>query len=459
MKFDYCHSVPQQYIDTKSLSQYIDDLKTRIYKAFYQKSRLQVCHLQALCTNSSLVILMAAKSNIEDQSNYFDLFELGYLTFSLSGNLCLDASFYAYYRENTFFDAIHLLSFFIGKIKHNTIVFCIEPCQTYLFSRTTLPFVQFEQFEALNNFLCGKIGVFNQVLSFKPKSYFSYFHMHALIKRLLLHSSIKLYLLKYLSHIKFKNMMSCFCFSSDQAVLTKNGKQLFAKMLNILIYLICNEIYAALDSVNQYGNRVLFVNYNLTLLILSKDYFVLNLLTQELSNFSCFNGIKLIQGLYHCPAYLFNSNAGKLLFIVMRNTSYPFNFVIRPSLFSQFNLMRRISFIISYSVSQPLFLLTIRLNKLLLDWMNKHICCTTAKILYLIDYLTYLKLRLFAKRHRCFVHSLLVSIFFRLNDGDGGLALNRLCNSVTASVFTDYFYRHYVAVKMFWIYALKCLSS
>lgn len=459
MKFYYSHNLPQRYIDTRPLLQYIDYLKTRIYKAFCQKSRLQAYHLQFLCANSPLVILAGVQTSIEDAGHQFDLFELGYLAFSLSANLCLDTSFYIYYRENTFLDTIHLFSSLIDRIKYTTAIFCIEPCQIYLFSKANLPFGQFEHIEALNNFLFGKIDIFKQGMSLNLESCFDYCHMYALIKRLPMHSEIKLHLLKCLSRIEFNNMVSCFCFLSDQTVFVKNGRQLFAKLLDTLIYFTCSEIYAALDVIGQYINRVLFINCNSSLFILSEDYLVLNLLNQELGSFLHFNGVRLTHAVYLCKASLFNLTDCKLLFIIMRNADYPFNFVIRPSLLSQFNLMRRISFVISYSVSQPLFLLTIRLNKLLLLWTNMCICCGTGKILYLMDYLVYLKLRLFAKRHFCFPHSLSFLILFRLNDENSCINLNMPSNLIATSVFTDYLYSYYIAVKMFWIYTLKCLSG
>lgn len=455
MKF-YCGKL-KQYIDMPSVLQYVDNLKTRIYKAFYKKSRLKAHRLQLLCINSPLVILMAAKSNAEAEDYHFDLFELGYLLFSLSNNFYIDTSFYAYYKENTFVDISYLLRCLIEKIKSINVAWSIEPYQAYLFHKPNFIFCGFDNNYDLSSTILNDIYIFKYSLCFNLESCFSYFFIHALIKRLSINQNIKSYLLKYLRGVKFNNLMSYFGFLPEHAVLLRSNKQLSVKLFSVFIYFICIDIYNTLNALNQ-RNSVLFTSCHFDLIILSHNCLELNLLAKELAAFLRFNGVKLMHTSRYYSVSLFNGVSCALLSIGVLSSIYPFYFVIRPSLFSQFGLMRRISFIISYSVSQPLFLLIIRLNKLLLFWGHIYLSSGIGRIFYLIDYLVYLKIRLFIKKHCFFIRKLSNSFFLKLQGGKSAINLNELSDSLVESVFTDCRYRQYASVRMFWIHLLKCLS-
>ncbi len=455
MKF-YCGKL-QQYIDIQSILQYIDTLKTRIYKAFCQKSRSQAYYLQLFCVNSPLVTLMATKSSMEDLDYCLGFFELGYLVFSLSNNFYIDTSFYTYYRENTLVDINYLFYSLIEKAKCTSVIWSIEPYQSYLFHKTNF-FCQFDNSYDLNSAVFSEVSPFKYALCFNAESCFSYLHICILTKRLSINQKIKSYLLKYLNQVKYSDLMSYFGFLSRHAVLLRGSKQLPVKLFSMFIYFICTDIYTAFNALSQCRSSILFTGHNFVLLILSQDYLGLKLLAKELSTFLRFNGVKLIHVLHDYSASLLDGITCNLLSIGTQSSAYPFYFLIRPSLFSQFALMCRISFIMSYSVSQPLFLLIIRLNKFMLFWAYIYFPFDIGRTFYLIDYLVYLKIRLFIKKHCFFKRSLSNLLFLRLNGDKGVITLNKLSDSLVESIFTCRQYRHYMSVRMFWIHVLKCLS-
>ncbi len=63
--------VVQQYVNWQDLIQYIDDLKSRIYKAFFGKLHLKACRLQSLCIKSLIVLAAATRSSMKNMDFHF----------------------------------------------------------------------------------------------------------------------------------------------------------------------------------------------------------------------------------------------------------------------------------------------------------------------------------------------------------------------------------------------------
>jgi hypothetical protein len=140
------------------------------------------------------------------------------------------------------------------------------------------------------------------------------------------------------------------------------------------------------------------------------------------------------------------------------NAVYPFYFSIRPSLYSQLVLMRRVSFALRQSVSRPLFLLIIRLNKLLFFWAHTCFSDRAGKIFYLADYLIFLKLRLFAKKQGIFLRNLSTVLHVKRQYGNGlSCVLGKFDNMMFAYISNNNFYRCYASIRIFWIYTVKML--
>lgn len=462
MKSCNYQDVVQQCIDLHILVQYIDNLKTRIYKAFIKKTRSQVRSLQSLYVNSSLVILAAAKCYIQPLDLRINFFESAYLVFSLSHNFNLDTSFYCYYREKSVIKMTPLIYVLIEKTKLIVIAWCIEHCNISVLSQKGLLLYRPDNIAALSCLMSKKILNFKHVLLLDLNPCFNYFYLSGLIKRLPLTKDIRLYLLKWLKCGIFDYLTLCSNALLGSVIFTKNTQGLFCKIVNIFISFICNELNAVFYGLNNADGQskiAVFVCYESRLLVLSQEFATLYALLRELKGFWLFNGMRLASVSPIHSVSLLNSTHNLLLMADYGRLSF-FGLSFRPSLQSQFALMKRISCMFRYSASHPLFLLVIRLNKLLYMWSSIHLNNSTSKIFYLIDYLVGMRVRLFLKKQKMYLRDSSMEQFVLLKHGDNSrLVSNKATDSILAFISVHNFYGQYASIKIFWIYALKCLSN
>ena len=131
--------------------------------------------------------------------------------------------------------------------------------------------------------------------------------------------------------------------------------------------------------------------------------------------------------------------------------SYCFSFILKPSLYSQFLLMKNISSIFYNFNTQPLFLINIRLNMLILLWLSQY-TISTNKTLYFLDYLIYLKLRFYYKHvSNCIIEipgkKRNMSIFKR----EKTYFFTNVCNRR--------YYKFYLPIKLRWGIHLKYYTN
>lgn len=451
----------KQCIDLQILVQYIDNLKTRIYKAFLKKTRSQARYLQSLCVNSPVVILGAVKCYTQPLSLSISSFELAYLAFSLSQNFNLDKSFYCYYREKSVIKISSFIDVLIEKAKLIIIAWCIEYCSVNLLSQKSSWLYYPDNTLALSCLISKKILNFKYVSLIDLSPCFNYFYLSGLIKRLLIAKDIELYLLKWLKCGIFNYLAFC---SNEllSSVLISNTQGLFYAIANMLTSFICSELNAVfygLNTVNEQVKSVIFVCYESRLFILSQEFMALYTLSRELKDFWLFNGVKLPCAL---PIYSIGlpDSASSLLSIADYGPLGSFRLSFKPSLQSQFTLMKRISFMFRYSVPYPLFLLVIRLNKLLCAWSSIYLNDSTSKIFYLADYLVSIRVRLFLKKQKVYLRDLSMEQFVLLRDKDNSrLVSNKAMNSIFAFISAHNSYGQYASIKLFWIHSLKCLLN
>jgi hypothetical protein len=449
-------------IDWQILVQYVNNLKTRIYKAFLKKTRSRVHYLQSLCVNSPLAILAAANRHTWPLGLRINLLELAYLVFSLSQNFNLDTSFYCYYREKSVIKIVPFIDVLIEKTKLIVIAWCIEYCDANLLSQKGPWFYRPDNTFALNCLISKKTLNFKHVLSIDLNPCFNYFYLSGLIKRLFIARDIELYLLKWLQCGIFDYLAFCSNEFLSSILLASSTQGLFYKMANILTSFICSElntVFYGLNTVDMQAKSIIFVCYEFRLLIFSQEFMALYALLKELRNFWLFNGIRLACASPINSMCLLNGTRN-LLTIANYGLLGSFRLSFRPSLRAQFTLMKRVSFMCRYSASHPLFLLAIRLNKLLCVWSSIYLNNSTGKIFYLVDYLVCIRLRLFLRKQKVHLGDSSMKQFVLLgNEDDSRLVANKATDSIFAFIAAHNFYSQYASVKIFWIHSLKCLSN
>lgn len=458
-----CHKVVQQCLEYSNILQYFDNLKSRIYKAFFDKYRSKAYFLQSCFANSPLSTIIAVVYHVRITRLSLNSFELGYLIFCLSNNFFLDTSFYSYYRENFDHNSSYLFRYLAEKVRFTIVTWCIEPYRNYLCSKEDFLFYRNIQ-DSLSKLVDIQAANYRYVSLFNIRSCFSYFYLLTMIRRLSLHESMKQYFRKRLSNTAFSYLIFGLNFPIEHMLFNKSSISLLLEILNLLFFYASHEIHVALKTYCVLHDCMKFVsilNSGCTILIMDEDNSRYRMALKQLKNFLLFNGIKSKDVSSFC---LTNSTKGISSEPVSFNAheKYPFYLNLRPSLYSQFILMKRISLIFSYAVSQPLFLLIVRLNKLLSFWLDLHLAqANLGKIVYLIDYLINLRLKLFAKKHHLLLQNLKVLISAKLHSNCiySSFCLHKSGNLVFTSISSHIFCRYYTLAKMHWIYLMKCLSN
>jgi len=450
-----------QYIDWDNVVKYIDNLKSRIYKAFLFRYLPEIYQQQSLFINSQLVIIWAIKNSIFNINISFNTFEIGYCIFCLSNSNYLDLSFYSYYREDCSIDRISEFKYFIRQIKHLIIISCLEPYYNYLLYLNNLYNIKFYNLYNFNYRFNDQL-INKYSFSFDLSSYIRYMYVSVLLDKLYLHKTIKQYLFEFLDLGIFINILFYLDFSSISLFLYNNNSSLMAKLLEIFLMQFCYEVsvmllifYVYKDSMSEF----IFINDRFSFIVLSKDKKQIKRIRRKLLNILLFNGIYIIKKPEIQTISLLKGTNINLFYISTNYQVYPFYIIIRPSLYSQFLLMKRLSAILIQSISKPLFVLIIRFNMLLFFWLINYTEQPVHRIIYLIDYLITLKLRLFINKKKLNLHmrNLGMCIKNELCLNYDHIYLDKVVNKIIFTTLSNSsYFNYYIVVKLFWIYRLKC---
>lgn len=179
------------------------------------------------------------------------------------------------------------------------------------------------------------------------------------------------------------------------------------------------------------------------------------ILKDKISHNLLINGVKLTVDNMSGLSLLEKGISTNLFFMFFKNKPLSSSFMIIPSLQYQFILMRQISLILDNSKSCPLFLLTIRINMLILLWVNIYLYQNVEKVFYLLDYLISLKLRnlcQYSKDHYCFSFKLYRNIF---NNKYLSFYYPGRYVYCFNTIYRAKYYRSYVVWKLIWLYRLN----
>lgn len=455
----------QQCIDWPILIQYVDDLKTRIYKAFLKQARLKICYLQLCCITSPLVTLVAAKCYAQPAGLHVNCFELAYLVFSVSCSLHVDTSFYCYYREKSIIKIAPLLDFWIEKVKLTVLVWCIKHYDLSILPQRGLLLCRPKTALALRSVISRSMPDFQHILLLDLNPCFNYFYLSGLIQRLSLARDVELYLLNWLGSGLFSYLALHSTVFLGSIMFVENSQGLFRGLVNILVSLVCTELSIAfygLNAVDGPSKNLVFVCYESTVLILCQESLKsLSMLSRQLKDFGLFNGVGLMHVQSVSSIYSFSGTISRMLSVNYQDFFNASTVSFKPSLCAQFALMRRISLVLSPSAPHSLHLLVIRLNKLLHIWSSIYLdSCSAGKVFYLIDYLVGVRVKLFLKKQKVNCRQLDYALPVSLKRANSSVSVcSKLSSSILAFISTNDFYAQYVSIKIFWIYRLLCLSN
>lgn len=442
-----------QYFDKFNFIKYIDSLKVRIYKGFLSRYLPEVYKRQFIFTTSPLVIIYALKKSIINSKVNLSSFEFGYIILCLSRGIVLDLSAFNYYNASFSKNKISRIKYLIQKAQHLILIWCLEPYYNYLICLNESFNKQFYNLnkynQKLNYELIGKYYIF-----FDLRLYFHHLSLSILLNKLYLNSVIKVYLLKFLQMEKFLNLSLHLDISSIYIPFPNICLNLTFKILEIFILQICYELFIMLSNFSLHRKinyKVLCISEKFTLIFFCDN--IIKILRKNFLNFLLFQGIKIKKYKEKLPISLFDSCDFNLLLLLNNYQIYPFYLVIKPSLYSQFFLIKQFSVILFQSASKPLFLLCIRLNMLLFSWSNNYLRQNSKKIFYMIDYLLNLKLRLFMKKTIYKGSFCKVDIYYRANIINNSKYV--LFNSICTRINNRKYFIYYLIIKLFWLYQLK----
>ena len=383
------HILVWQYIDWKTLIQYVDNLKSRIYKASIQKSYEKIYDSQLSLINSPLVKLLAFKQVFDSYYHCINLnyFQLGYLVSYFGFDSILDSNPLVYYSSDMILRSKRKSQLIIDKVKNLIVVWSLEPYRNYLYHLNSFSILHYYNkstyFSAINEFYFYSINV-NLI------SLFYYVDISIFLNRMNLLTSIKEYIYKFLNNGVLIALINSLDSYMKLSVLRKRKRGLFNKLIDIFILNICYEVDILLSSYEDLklsvSKQIIIIKHASNLLVFCKDSSQLKLWCQIILDILLSNGVDIKEKKYIKTIPLFKDINLKN-YLISINLWYPFKKIAKPSLYYQFILLKQVSIIIAKA--KTLFLLIIRLNMLLLSWSALYRNRQLGKLFALLDYLIY----------------------------------------------------------------------
>lgn len=389
------HILVWQYIDWKILIQYIDNLKSRIYKASIQKSYEKIYNAQLSLINSSLVRLVALKQVLDSHYHSISLnsFQLGYLTSYFSLQSAFDCTVLVYYSSNRILRSNRKIQLLIDKVKNLVMIWSIEPYQNYLYYLNNFSVSSYYNKYADFNI---KKKIYSYRININWISLFYYVDLSILINRMCIFNCIKEYIYKFLNKGAFVILANSLDNYIGLSILSKQKTALFNKLVDIFILSLCYEMDFLLRS---YVNFQLSVSRNIIILRCASNLFVvcedssqLKLWCQVFLDLLLSSGVELKERKYLKMIPLFQ-NVDLKTYLINHSLWYSLQIITKPSLYYQFILLKQVNTIMVKPNS--LMLLIIRLNMLLFTWSNLYRNQQVVKLFVLLDYLIYLKMKSF----------------------------------------------------------------
>ena len=444
-----------QYINFEFIAKYIDNLKSKTYKAFLSKPQKFSEYFTGL--NSPLVTVLAVKQALLTINLYLNSFEIGYLIFCLHSDVDLDISFFSYYRQAASMQINYKIQDCIDQIKYLVIVSLIDIYKNYLLHINN---IYKHKFYYLNNVPYVFNVFYEYALHIDLKHSLNDLNLCALLTKLDVSQSIKVYLLNFFCNTTLDCQLPCENIAVDNCLLEKNQAPLAYKLFDLWLLQLCYEISITLNGFLYFRNssarnrNSIAINNYWGLIILSTEPALLSIWQKKISNVLLFGNIQAQSSQYLSIEQLSQGVYFSQIFVATNSQSYPFCLIIKPSFYSQFLLVQAISSLLLASKAQPLLVIIIRFNMLMLLWFNR--CSQPAKkLITLIDYLIKLKLNLFLGHRKliplnCMIR--LVNLSKRRNNYNSFITL-KACMLVVVSDFI--YWKYYIPVKLLFLCKFK----
>lgn len=446
-----------QYVDWSKVIKHIESLKSRIYKIFIKKTYVKNDELYSSFINSSIVNLFILKKSLNEMGLEFNEFELGYLLFCFSNAITIDIVFFYYYRNkknNQFFKRFQLL---VHRIHYLLIISSLKSYTSFLKNASSALFLKICEINKLR-FTIAKNKSYKYYLFLDLKRYLSSLSLMVLLNRVFLPKFIFTFVSEFF-HLGYFDQLMPF-FLCDENYYFRKRSQLLRAIIKIFILHLHYDLSIILDYCfkSQYSlNKKIVLYDNDFLLFLCHDnHELLNLKRKIREILSLPDALLSIKDQDSFSAFTLEKGPlSNLFFISIKSKVYPFCLVIRPSLKYQFILMKQISSILSQSKSRPFFLLNIRLNMLILSWINIFIKYGLNKTFLLLDYLIALKVSksyrsYFYHRHIYLRFSEKIFYNYQINN-----ILHRTYFDLPTNLQNKRYYKFYCRVRLLWLSKLK----
>ena len=448
-----------QHIDWYYVKKYVDSLKSRIYNAFFEKYTTQIHQLQFKFVRSPLVILLALEKTIAYTILPCSIFEIGYLVFCLNNNVAFDLSFFHCYQQCYHLESNILIKDLVAQIKYIIVVWLIEIYRRYLCYRNSFFCKKFNSTSNLYVRVYNQIVYHNYAMTFDLRSYIIFLNLSGLLRKLLLNKAIVLYLYKLFDRGILGSLNTYMDLSVKYVVFRKKQSSLLCKLLNLFVLQIIYELFTMLSNCvvyKDYVKNMIFINDLYSVLVFCQTPGHLKIIKKYLLAFLSFYGNDLQKRKKVSFKSLFESVYLKRLLIAPNYQLYPFGYLIKPSLYNQFILLKQINSILGQSKTSYLFLLIIRLNKLLLLWLSSYFSYPAKKNLYLINYLISLKWRLFIKGKTYKSFNYIIRFFKTCDTGKNvNYIWKPTYKDICIYVSNGAYYRTYVLFNLLWLFRLK----
>ena len=377
---NYFNKIIWKNTNWDKVAKYVSNLRFRIYKASVQNSYFKIRYLQSRLITSPFAKMLAVKVIIDSRKDikahlllnfirgYFRPFHVGYIVNYMIVEQQLDLSLFLCLKNMN----CNYYDFIIYQAKQLLILWSIGAQWQAAFTANMNYLCHFHyifyDIYIINVLiqLKSRCNLFAMLLDIKPLFY--NLSPYYIVSKLDTIDSIRICVLKWLNQGKLIEFLKSN--SSD------NSFFLASLIILVVLAIVCYENQFALLNSNlmlstKKINRDQLIIFNIKnyLFVCSNDYNYLNLWRQQCLLYLMIHGNTKKTINYK---QVFHLNQGVFMKSYFISTTLD-HLIIKPSLYAQFILMKKVSLVIHQFKNRSTFILIIMLNKLLIEWSNDFI--------------------------------------------------------------------------------------
>ena len=426
-------------IEWRHLAQYYDKLKSREYKAFIQKCHIH--NMQNYFVNFPLLLLSSCQYSLFDINSQVNSFELGYILYCLRFIRCVDISFFYYYRNSFNLKLFNFIKYLVFQTHYLLIFLSFQVYSSYLRYLCNTFYCSCYNFDNFFYKQYIESQKYETVLILDLKYLVSRVSLSRFFNKIYYDKDLVKYLLDILNIKIFNRLLVSLTIGTNKISIYKS--KLFRKLQEVVMLQLIYELSSLLYKFQNIKSQIVVFDKNNEILLFHNKA-----LKRRLDSCLLYSGVLKNRKEEFFRGSLLNGIFTRSSFYLIESSSYPFNFIFKPSLYSQFILMKHVSFIIHKLDAQSLFVINIRLNMLFVVWLSQYKTLST-RVSYLLDYLIDLKLRY------CFMyHSYFLIKFFKEHYFDQTILMKK--NYFCTSIYNKKYRKYYSPIKLLWGKYFKC---